>query len=284
MRGIRAIIGLVGVAAVAMASWWWLAPGDPIRRAESALGKGRWAEVVAQSDLRLKRNPADPRARVLRARGLANLGRSADSRKAYLAAGADLMEPADFLALGLVLGNDGRDALATVAIEAAGRIDPKDANVGTARASLRARAGRKGEVAHVADHLASVPGGRALGELVVSLAALATGDSSADLLMDRVLLSDRLALRAIDSPLAARRMIARSLLEVGRPIEARERLAGDASPEAKWILSRVELQGGSLQLASTLLAESGDFASDRGHEPEPGLYVGAVACRKCHPK
>ena len=278
----RAVVALLGIAAIA-AGAWLLAPGDPSARLESAARRADWAEVVSRADITLARHPSDPRARSLRARGLARLGRSPEARAAYLALGAEEMTGDDFAALSDLLAADGRPALAVLALESALRLEPAGASLRAAMTERRSAIRNDGEAAHLVDHLAAVPGGPALGALVVSLAALATGDSSRDPLVDRLLTRDRESLRAIRSLGSARHLVARVLIEAGRPREALG-LLNDAAPEARWLASRAHLQLGSIDEASAALASAEGFGADHSHEPDPALYVGARECRKCHPK
>ena len=171
-------------------------------------------------------------------------------------------------------------------MEAAGRIAPKDSDVRAAMTKLHGLVGGKSSVAQVTDHLASVPNGTALGELVLGLATLAKSDSSDDPIVDRILLRDRAILRAIDTPMAARRLLARVLLEEGRSVEAQDRLnailRNGTDPEASWLLSRVYLQQGQDEDASRALENAKGFGRDHGNVAEPAPYVGARACRECH--
>lgn len=286
-RRVGIALGLMaGLAAFGAASAWLLRPGDPIAGAEAAERRGDWARVVAQSEVRLKARPNDPKALLLRARGLARLGRSADARPAYLAAGAEAMTAEDFRLLAELLIHDGRDASGWLALEAAGRIDPKDDRVRSAMTRLHGLVGSQRAVAHTTELLSSVPTGPALGELVVGLAALTGSDASDDPILDRVSMRDRATLRALDSPTAVRLLFARVLLEAGRTAEARERLEGvlasGPDPEASWLLSRVLLRQGDDDGADAALAAAGDFARDRRADHEPASYVGARSCRECH--
>ena len=282
----RAIFWTFSAIALIAAAAWFFAPGDPAARAASAAQSGRWSEALSRIEAHLKRRPNDVPARRLKALALARLGRDADARAEYAAIGAGRMTAADFLALAVGLEKDGREALTWLALEAASRFDPKDGSVRAAMADLRPRIARKGAVAHVTEHLAAVPTGPVLGELVVALAAWSKDDSSDDPVFDRVMARDRATLHALGSTDAVRLMIARILLETDHlgdvlPLLARlER----PSPEAAWLRSRAFLQMKKLDEASAALDEAGAFAQADPHLPEPARYVGAKACAGCHPK
>ena len=275
---------VIAISVIAIAAWS-LSPGDPASRAERAAKAARWPEVVAQTEITLRRRPEDLRARRLHARGLVEL-RTPEARNACLSLGVEHMEVDDFLALARLLRFEKRAALEGLAIEAAGRLAPDDANVRAARSDFRAKFGREGAIAHVTDHLAAIPGGPPLGELVVDLVALNGGNLPDEPVFDRFLSRDRAALRSLNSPAAVRLMVARAMLETQRPGAASMLLdrAERGSPEAAWLLSRVHLQSGSIDKAAEDLKRAGTFAADRVHEPEPARYVGAKACKGCHAK
>lgn len=88
------------------------------------------------------------------------------------------------------------------------------------------------------------------------------------------------------------RLLARSLLQVGRPAEARLRLqsltasAEKSRPddESSWLMSRVELQDGSIHEGSDSLRKGAAYreAYPTMHEPAP--YLGSARCEACHPE
>lgn len=95
-----------------------------------------------------------------------------------------------------------------------------------------------------------------------------------------------------DDPRAVEELLARCLLESGRPAEARrwlDRLGLSGShndspdPEAAWLLSRALLQQGQFAEAAAALARSGDFATSDPLRREPAPFVGASTCAPCHP-
>ena len=107
--GRRAIFGLGGLAAIliALSCAWFFSWGDPVARAESAAKKGRWSDVLAQSEIRLRRKPDDLKALRLRFLALAKLGQSNQVRSEYFEFGVEEMTGGDFLLLAEVLGAVG---------------------------------------------------------------------------------------------------------------------------------------------------------------------------------
>src|SRR5262249_2104928 len=85
----------------------------------------------------------------------------------------------------------------------------------------------------------------------------------------------------------ARKLLARSLLQVGRPAEARDELspvlARGRDPEASWLLSRALLRQGDVPGASAALARSEGYGDLDPTRPEPAPFVGSARCAECHP-
>ena len=285
-RVVIALAIVVGLSAVGVSLMWLSGPRDFLSLAKAAEQRSDWSHVIGLSESRLKHAPNDPQAVLLLARGLAHLDHSSDALAAYWGVDANLLTADDLRRLSAIFEGERRNVLAWLALDAAGRINPRDASVRDAMAKLHQAVGSKGEVAHTTDLLSSVANGPALAQLVLELARLAKTDANDDPILDRVLLRDRTSLRKLDSPAAVERFIARILLEEGRPLEARERLetilreGGD--PESSWLMSRVGLQLGDDLLADTSIAAAKDFAQAHRTDHEPSTFVGAKSCRACH--
>jgi hypothetical protein len=98
--------------------------------------------------------------------------------------------------------------------------------------------------------------------------------------------------RASGTPLGVayyRRLLAHSLLRLGRPQEALESLAeltagspDKADHETNWLSSRAHLQAGSLTEAVAALSRSGSFRAENPLLPEPSPYLGEARCVPCH--
>ena len=87
----------------------------------------------------------------------------------------------------------------------------------------------------------------------------------------------------------ARRLLARSWLQLGRPAEAREQLgnvlaAGGTDREAQWLLSRAWLQQGRIEDAAVALSRAGSYRDENPLMPEPAPYLGSARCTSCHPE
>jgi hypothetical protein len=91
---------------------------------------------------------------------------------------------------------------------------------------------------------------------------------------------------ATSAPSLFRKLLARNLLRVGRPAEARaqlqEALRSGTDSEASWLLSRAFLQEGMLAPAKAALEQSGTYRATHPLEPEPSPYTGEGRCADCH--
>lgn len=208
--------------------------------------------------------------------------------------------------LGISLIAQDRLVLGWTALEAARRVDPR--HTATARAldelegklvlaSGRELAARR-EAADEVEFLRGVHGGPALGLLALGLARFGDTPAAARELLDRVLIRDRAVLRAIDAPAGSLRLLARLLMETGRPADAERLLtpliAAAANPpaspaakstgvdrEAAWLLSRVALQLGRHDQADAMLERADGFGAGDS-SPEPAPFVGSRKCAECH--
>ncbi len=283
MTGRRIVISLASVLGLAVVLAWGLISTDPLARMRSAASRGDWRSVVSMGD---SLRPIGDPARLLRARALRELGRLDEAADLYATIDPASMKAADDVELATLLERKGRPVLAWLALDAAGKITPGRPEIRDALTALEGRIGTQGPIAHVTEQLGAIPDGLALRTLVLGLAMLSKSDATDDPVLDRVLARDRTSLRQIDSAPAARRLLARVLLEVGRPAEARQWLsrilASGPDREASWLLSRACLQMGDQSGVDLALGQAGDYGSDRPHLAEPSLYVGAKACRECH--
>ena len=262
--------------------------GTPLRRAADAYAKGDWPAAEAQARAQLGRDPKDPVASRLLARALLRIGRRDDGLALETAAGAETWEAEDLFLVGRRLSESGRPALAWAAFDAAVKLDPKAREAAAALVELQGKAGSQGDVARQADKFTAVPSGAALAELVGGVLSLEkTKDVlSFDPWVDRVSETERAVLLKLEGRPAALKLLARFLLEDGRPAEARAllgRVKGHADdPEANWLLSCAELDEGRSDLASATLERSQGFGDDDPLAREPAPYTGAKACAKCH--
>ena len=122
--------------------------------------------------------------------------------------------------------------------------------------------------------------------------------------LDRLLVRDRSVLRAVATVEDALKLVARLLLETGRPDDAIDVLrpmmarapgavtdAGDRAAsvirsrndrEAAWLLSRAALQLDRHEMADAMRVLAAGFGGDSSPTPEPSPYVGSRHCGDCH--
>jgi hypothetical protein len=217
-------------------------------------------------------------------------------------------EAGDCFELASALLKTGRPALGWAALEAAHRIDATHAPTAQAldlvQAQLALAKGperaRQHETASRVEVLRLIPGGHQLGMLVLGLAHLASTPDQEDDILDRLGVRERALLRGVKTSGDALKLLARLLLETGRPTEARNLLellvashaarddtapsGGPAFPdrEAAWLLSRAALQLGQHDTADAMLELAGDFGKTAAALPEPAPFIGARRCGECH--
>jgi tetratricopeptide (TPR) repeat protein len=290
-RWVGPCLGLVGVAVAIVAFWspvFRLWSGPPLERGRYAYESGDWSKAVALADDQLGRAPGDPEGLRLRARGMARLGRDREALRQYATIGAEPLRAEDLCLIGQGLIRQGRSGLGMGALDAASKLDPNHQETIAALAGLHGRLGTPVADLAGADRLTAVPSGPALRQLVVGLLAIVPDKETPDGLdpsLDRLLHHDRPEFLAIDGPPAARKLLARLLLEQGRATEARGWLdkAGEVDdPEMDWLRSRAYLVEGAIEQARASVVRAGDFGRDAPLTHEPSRYMGAKRCAGCH--
>jgi tetratricopeptide (TPR) repeat protein len=251
-------------------------------------GRSSTAEATARAALEARR---------IEARKAIRDGRFDVAFAVYRSLADGCLEAEEFCRLGSVLLERGRIVPGWAALEAARRIDREHAAtrqaldafqtrlalaMGQERVLLQAAAAR-------VELLLSVPGGPHLGMLILGLVRYASDPDQETEFLDRLVARDRSVLLGLTSRGAAIRLIARLLLEMGRPEDAgellRERVAISSEPrdrEAAWLLGRAALQLGQRETADEMLALAGDIGETDLSSPEPAPFVGSERCRDCH--
>ena len=143
------------------------------------------------------------------------------------------------------------------------------------------------EAADEVESLRAVRGGPALGLLVLGLARYGGDRGREREFLDRLLLRDRADLRAVETPAGAVKLLARLLMETGRPAEAHdllrpmteETVGPSADREAAWLLSRAALQLGRQDMADAMLERSEGFGAG-DTSPEPCAVRGLAEVRR----
>ena len=256
--------------------------------ARAALAAGNWAGAEAQARQWKAERPGDASAADrLRSRALFALKRDAEAMRLFAEIDPAALEVIDMLDASRSLDRRGFHALAWSLVEAAARIDPRDPIARAERARFDSRIGELGSATRTTEHLGTVPDGRAMAQVVIGLATLATvPDEAKDPVVDRLLLKGRDTLRSVKSPTAARNQIARLLIELDRPAEARawlpQKLEPGVDAESAWLIGRAALREGKFDVAEESLAFAGEWSKRHPAAFEPAPFAGAASCKECH--
>jgi tetratricopeptide (TPR) repeat protein len=286
--GLIAVVAGVLVVATFLPSLIEVWTGPSLERSRKAYDRGDWAEAEAIAGRLLERKPDDPEATCLRARGLARLGKGREAIALEARIGGERLTAEDLFLIGRELNQQGRTVLGSAAIQAASRLDPKHRETSDALAALVRKVELPGTTIGQADRLVAIPSGEALAELIIGLATVTSSvetPGNLDPMLARVLRHDRTTFQKIDTPSAARKLMARLLLEDGRADDARnwlDKVSARDDPERNWLLSRVFLDRGEINHAVDALKRAGSFGLDDWLAFEPTTYVGASHCADCH--
>jgi tetratricopeptide (TPR) repeat protein len=154
-------------------------------------------------------------------------------------------------------------------------------------ARLYARGDRLEQAAEVAGRLIEIPDWEVAGYVILAMVRFEQGDAAATCeALTHAIEKDPNLSGVPMNPAAARKLLARTLLQSGQPAKAREQLATIVSAtddlEAHWLLSRAFLQEDSVDAANKALDQAAEFGEQVAHFPEPAPYVGSEACLACH--
>jgi hypothetical protein len=225
-------------------------------------------------------------------------GRFGDALAGYRGLEAGQFAAEDFFALGTVLLGRDRLTLGWTALEAAHLIDarhePTNRALDVLHGKLALASGPKPEAireaAEEVEFLRGVRDGPSLGMMVLGLAGYSGNLEHERDFLDRLLVRDRAVLRAVATIDDAVKLVARLLLETGRPAEASDLLRPLVTPasrssidrEAAWLLGRAALQLDQHETADAMHELAAGFGGDGSPSPEPSPYVGSRRCGDCH--
>jgi tetratricopeptide (TPR) repeat protein len=254
----------------------------------AAYTQSKWREAAIQASERLDKAPNDTEALRLLARSSARMGRVDDAQMLYQRiGGASAMQAEDLYLLAVGLEKLNATQAAWDTFEMAHRADPNHPETLVELGRLMAQNDRLEEALPLARRLAQVPGWEARGQLILGILLEQQNDPAAAAeSIGRALQHDPELKGAASKPTGVRKLLARTLLETGRPAEAKDQLrtvlASGPDNEASWLLSRALLQEGSMADAGKALDQSQDFGADNPHASEPAPYVGSARCAECH--
>jgi tetratricopeptide (TPR) repeat protein len=281
-----AIVAAATVAAGAVA-WRSLAP-TPTGRGLDSYRRGDWRGAAEIARGQLKARPGDREALRLLARSSARLGRDELALGLYRRLGTEAMQAEDLFLLGHGLLRGGQEGPALVALGAALDADPDHVEALRELAIYHQSGGDLLVAAGLYDRLAAQPGWEVWGEAGLGRVRHDIRDPEGAVeALEGVLRRDKAPFRA-DEPAgrALRKLLARALLECGRPAEALDALqsvpARRDDSEAAWLASRALLRAGRVAEAREALTEARGYGRSDPLRPEPAPYVGAARCAECH--
>jgi tetratricopeptide (TPR) repeat protein len=282
------LLALASIGAGLGLGWWWLrGPSRPLEEGRLAYSRGEWARAEAVARRRLKSDPGDLDAVRLLARSAARLGHDEVANRLFARLGASALEAEDLFLLGLGLARNGHKDRAWQVWLKALTLSPRHAETLEQLVISSTAQNRLAEAAGYAERLSHQPGWELRGELDWgALLAELNDPARAAAVLEQAL--KRPQASSLDRSALARyrKLLARKLLETGRPGEATIPLTAVESsgpdPEASWLLSRGALQQGKLGEALAALKAAGTYRRDHPLEADPGLFVGESRCAACH--
>jgi len=286
--GRRVLVGSLAIAAIMAGGWWYVARPylDPLAPGRSAYERGEWEEASKSASGRLKGAPDDREALRLLARSYARAGRDPAAQRIFLRLDPNSWQAEDFLLLAAGLLRQGRTEVAWNTLLNGWKADPSHPEVLERLARLSLDAGRPLQAAEYARRLADLPRRAARGGLMLAEALRDADEPGGEAAaLEKAFRSDPAPVGTGAATEVARKQWARSLLRLGRPVEARRQLEissrAGVDREVDWLLSRAFLQEGAIAEATRSLARGGPPADDP-IRPEPAPFVGAATCVDCH--
>jgi tetratricopeptide (TPR) repeat protein len=259
-----------------------------VARGREAYDRGDWEEADRLARRRLKAAAEDPEALRLLARASFQQGRDSLAMSMYERLGESALQAEDRYILGLALSRTGKVRPAVEVWEGARAVDPERAETLFQLTRGYYALDRMDEAARAGELLERRPGWEAQAEALLGIIELMRNDPGR---------AAAYWLRALSRPqdppagftrlVVPRKELARALLRVGRPGEAKDQLrivlAESPDPEAYWLLSRAELQQKDWSAARADAERSGTFRQLNPMLHDPSPYVGSASCAGCHP-
>jgi tetratricopeptide (TPR) repeat protein len=286
MRWTRLCAMTLGLAAGLGLIWFYVTP-IAVSRGVAAYSRGDWGEALKLAEERLAAQKDDTKAWRLRARATARLGRFPAAQEFYSHLDAKDFEAEDYFLLGLGYSFRGAFPEALNVLNQALVADPDHADSLYLLAVVSYQKAQYYSAARAAGRLALRPGWEARGDLLLGMIHAAENDPAGAALKLRQALERDPDLRTLPTDqFSTQKLLARSLLRLGRSREARDMLQPifEKRPdrEASWLLSRAFLQEGNKAEAGSALAKSGTYRAEHALEPEPSPYIGETRCAACH--
>jgi tetratricopeptide (TPR) repeat protein len=292
------ISAIIVVLAGALAIWARL-PGSPVSLAKQAYERGDWnraADALREEVSADRGKTANPEALRIYARTLARLERDDAASLIYnKRLDAAKLEPEDRFLMGLMHARAGRVDLAFNVWKEAEQQGANHPELLEDLSRLSIGMQQMDQAAEAARRLARQPGWEAKGDFLLADIQEFIDNPPGVVAAARAALDREPTARgAVRDAAYYRKLLARNLLRLGRPAEARipleAMLTGSGAPtpgeksdpEAYWLLSRAYLQEGRIPDAANALARSGSYGAANRMKPEPSPFVGSAVCAPCH--
>jgi tetratricopeptide (TPR) repeat protein len=261
--------------------------GDQLMRGMRAYERKDWGSAEKLARGLLKANSSDRQALRLLARALERQGRDQPADAIYRRLGTGFMEAEDYFLLGRSLLNRGQIGPALASLGAARDAEPDHAETLDSLSLYWTKTRMMTDAVDAAERLSKQPGWEVRGEVRLGWLRSNLFDpaGAAGVLADSLRRDPKLAHADLE-PAAARRVLARCLLQLGRPSEARAQIESpsgrELDPEGSWLLSRAFLQEGNRARAISALEQARGFGASDPLFPEPAPFLGAARCASCH--
>jgi len=262
--------------------------GDHETPLQAAYSRGDWEQTSVLARQRLKEVPNDVDALRLAARSAAHQDRDQGAISIYSQLRVEDLAGTDFFLLGRALNRTGQNEAAFKALEESRKANPDHPETLEALARLYLQNDRPDAARELAERLAMQLGWETRALLLLSSAhSELNSPGAAAQVLGRFFELDPEGRSAAPYPLNPfRKLLARSLLQVGRGLEARailqQLLASGPDDESTWMLSRSFLQEGDPARASEVLKRIPSYRIEHPTDLEPSPYVGSAACSECH--
>jgi tetratricopeptide (TPR) repeat protein len=272
---------LIALAMLAATVVWWAAARLPREKRLLALGRSAydhesWEAAADNAREALKIDPSSSDAVRLLARSLGRLGRDESALALFGRLGGDNLEAEDDFLLARVLARRNQPAAARAQLWKAHEKDPLHGESLHDLIRVLASDDEPTKAVDLALALQAVPGWQGRG--AVALGVLRAAQDNPALAAEAV----EAALSLEPSPETARisaptvrKQLARHRLALGQPARARAALGAVDDAEARWLLSRADLQEGK-----PCQAQGTTPRDPLAREPAP--FVGTARCAHCH--
>jgi tetratricopeptide (TPR) repeat protein len=263
---------------------------DPLERGLDSYKQGHWSAAADSARQRLTIDRDDLRAIRLLARSSVHLRRDQTAAVLFgklFAPNGVAPDAEDYYLVGLALSRQHKSDDAIVKWEAGLKLDPERGEILDALARAYVEQNRIVEALSVAERLLNQPRWNSHAALMLGQLRSTLNDPAGAVgVLEPVVRDPKKLVDATSAPSLFLKLLARNLLQISRPADARaqlqEALSSGTDPEASWLLSRAFLQEGMLAPAKTALEQSGNYRAMHPLEPEPGAYVGESRCVDCH--